>query len=151
MKPVVQTKFEDGANALDACIASVLELPLEQVPHFNGEGADWVLALDQFVRRFGCSPVVIEQQALRYICWLSDVYSIASGRSERGDMHSVVWLGNKMVHDPHPDRTGLMGDPLSFTLFVMLDPARTDSVSVVSGKLRKVDALDPPGLTPVIK
>jgi len=124
MKPVMQTRFDEGANALDACVASILELPLERVPHFTGEGAGWMVALDSFTRHFGMAVVVIESRALRYICWPSDVLCIASGHTIHGKMHSVVYLGDKLVHDPNPSGCGLTGEPLSFTLFVLTNPAR---------------------------
>jgi hypothetical protein len=36
-----------------------------------------------------------------------DTYHVISGPGPRGCHHSVVGLNGKMVHDPHPDRTGL--------------------------------------------
>ncbi len=37
---------------------------------------------------------------------------------------SVVAQDGKMVHDPHPDRTGLVGTEREIQLFVTLDPSR---------------------------
>ena len=54
MKPVDQTLFGEGrGNCLPACIASVLELPLEAVPHFVLED-DWVGALQTFLEGLIC-------------------------------------------------------------------------------------------------
>jgi hypothetical protein len=41
MKPVFQTIFDsDGGNCLTACIASILELPIDEVPNFAQEHGD---------------------------------------------------------------------------------------------------------------
>lgn len=37
------------------------------------------------------------------------LYYMLSGTSPRGTCHVVICLGNQMVHDPHPDGTGLAG------------------------------------------
>ena len=54
MKPVMQTKFttEDmtvHGNCHAACIASILELPLEDVPAFEDMGHEWSNALSIFL------------------------------------------------------------------------------------------------------
>lgn len=41
MKPVHQTNFQRGTgNCFAACLASILEMPLEEVPNFCHEGSD---------------------------------------------------------------------------------------------------------------
>lgn len=56
----------------------------------------------------------------------SDRHMIASGPSPRheGSTHSVVWYGGRdgrVVHDPHPSRDGLAGDPIDW-LYIGADP-----------------------------
>ena len=51
-------------------------------------------------------------------CW-----TIVSGRGHRGYMHATVWRGGKMVHDPHPDSTGI-DEPLEMDIFVAIDPSK---------------------------
>lgn len=43
MLPVFQTRFNGpgGGNCLSACVASLLELPIEQVPDFNASSGYW--------------------------------------------------------------------------------------------------------------
>lgn len=48
------------------------------------------------------------------------VHYIASGKSPRGDfLHSTVHLDGKLVHDPHPSRDGLDGEPTDFEFVVL--------------------------------
>jgi len=97
--PVDQTVFgyPDG-NCMAAAVASVLELRLEVVP--NMASPHWLAILTGFLEPFG-------------ICPLSSAspppgYSVMCGDGPRGHMHAVVALGDTIVHDPHPDRTGLL-------------------------------------------
>lgn len=116
MIPVDQTQFRpsegDGAgNCLAACIASVLELPLADVPNFAALPQDeWFLTLEAWLRDRGLGLVV----------WGTDVRApyldphggdalLAHGKSPRGDwQHTVVVdAAGDLLHDPHPDRTGV--------------------------------------------
>lgn len=61
---------------------------------------------------------------------LRDVLCIACGKSPRGNwQHAVVGVIKagfvfEMIHDPHPDGTGLDGNPEYLEFFVALDPSR---------------------------
>ena len=111
MKPIDQTgyiPYVDG-NCFSACIASILEIPLEDVPLFHSdEGTNnWG---DKFIK--WCEDNDIEwtyyDVADTGEDWHPEGYSILSGKSPRGDwLHSVVALDNDIVHDPHFDRTGV--------------------------------------------
>ncbi len=51
-------------------------------------------------------------------------YSILSGTSPRGDwLHAVVMQDGTIVHDPHPDKTGVT-KWVDVTIFIVLDPAK---------------------------
>lgn len=112
MIPIDQTgfiPFVDG-NCFSACIASILEMPLEDVPLFyNDEGINnWYDKFDNWCKENGywASYYSIEDMGDD---WCPDDYSILSGQSPRGDwLHSVVAYGNEIVHDPHPDKSGII-------------------------------------------
>ena len=53
MKKIFQTIHGKGGNCLPAVIASLLELPLELVPHFN-ETENWRKSLSNFLFDNGC-------------------------------------------------------------------------------------------------
>lgn len=129
MRPIDQTRFGDpDGNCLSACLASLLELPLDEVPHFTGEGwrhrlDEWLAARGQWVLAFAPpEPSSLDDAA----AWLDAAvrgYAIVSGRSPRGLLHATVWRGGELVHDPHPSRAGLLGVQ-DVLVLVPLDPAR---------------------------
>jgi len=108
--PVKQTiPFEEGSqvlgNCLQAAVASIYELPIEAVPHFV-----------QFQRWGEALKLYVEDRGAQLLLWTRDEPRdrplLAFGKSPRGDFrHAVVWQEGKMIHDPHPDGTGLDGPP----------------------------------------
>ncbi len=95
----------DIGNCLQPCIASILELPIEDVPHFaERRQSDWFDRMNDWLRDRGYWVLHING-------WSDDFtpygYSIACGTSRRGIRHSCVALDGKLIHDPHPDQTGL--------------------------------------------
>jgi len=120
MKPVYQTIFDNKiGNCLQACVASILELELEDVPNFMEAGDDWADEYGRFMFRFGLQLLTLDRDALlRQDVWWPGGYHIISGDSPRGDwQHSVVGYEGEMVHDPHPEGGGLV-EPHSFDVFV---------------------------------
>lgn len=122
MRPVHQTKFgrPDG-NCFAACVASVFEIPIEDAPDLSaGEqrGLHWLQVVQEWLAPRGL--------------WYCDVkfdgilplgYHLIGGMGPRGLPHSVVGCNGKMVHDPHPDGSGLV-DVQDFGLFITRDPAQ---------------------------
>lgn len=103
---ITQTILHDpdtGAigNCMQAAIASLLDLPLDEVPHF-AEHDDWDL-------RF--SAWCAERGLIWFACDVSQVHDWAPcllvGQSPRGIDHVVVGRGLTAVWDPHPSRDGL--------------------------------------------
>lgn len=120
MKPVDQTFFgpEEG-NCLQACIASLFELPLEDVPHFVLE-ENWVKALDDWLIKYDLQSVDVDLKYMRTQdddMWMPSGYHLICGESSRECSHAVVGYKGKIVHDPHPDRDGLVEEQ-TWTLFV---------------------------------
>jgi len=103
MKPVYQTIInKENGNCLSACIASLLELPLEGVPNFS-EREDWYNHLDEFLEQFD-----LEWFQLKYSKqteYLLRGYYILSGESPSFDDvdHVVIGRNGKIVHDPNPN------------------------------------------------
>ena len=118
MKPVDQLIIDDGrGDCLRACVCSVLELTSDEVPNFAESGffagvRDWLaqrgqrffwVAVDDDLERhyFGYVPEYL-------LVWGESPRPRANGHSKR---HIVVarsdGYGIRIVHDPHPDRTGL--------------------------------------------
>ena len=109
MKRVMQTKFggKEG-NCWAACIASILELNIEEVPNFcAGEDIDgkpcdpnqWFNMTINWLKRRGYTMIFF----LKPNIFRPDAFHIISGRSPRGAYdHCVVAYGMEMRHDPHP-------------------------------------------------
>lgn len=110
MTPVDQTILHDpqtGAigNCMQAAIASLLDLAIEDVPHFA--------ALSEEPAEVGAA--LVEWTHKRRMLWLQldaemvpdDMPVLFYGKSPRGLPHLVVGVGSKIVHDPHPSREGL--------------------------------------------
>jgi hypothetical protein len=123
--PVDQTRFGDpDGNCLAACLASLLELPLDDVPHFVAEG--WYSALERWLEPRGLWPLCFvspTQAQLERVLG----YAIVSGPTERGLLHATVWRAGLLVHDPHPSRAGL----LAVEDVIVLVPFEPGRVSVV--------------------
>lgn len=133
MKPVDQTTFgEPGGNCFSACVASLLELALEDVPYFMGHD-HWFLVFQNWLRARGWYAVN---------CKLADDWQpaglyILGGESPRG-AHAVIAEGSTIVHDPHPSRTGLVARD-SAILLVPLDPGRMVRDRRTKDALAKLD------------
>lgn len=105
MKPIDQTIF--GAplgNCVQACIASIFELSLEDVPNFmerpNGE---WLDSLYDFLEKYDLEPLFLEAND----SFVPRGYYIIQGDTPRGIGHSCIGFAGKLVHDPHPSKVGL--------------------------------------------
>lgn len=116
MIPVDQDKFGlPHGNCMAACVASVLELPLAEVPNFVDHGDQWWAKLVEFLASRGFAVVWCRREA--YACDQIDLspmiasghFLIVSGQSPRGDfLHCVIEHRGKLVHDPHPSRAGIV-------------------------------------------
>lgn len=125
MKPVFQTRFGfPHGNCFNACLASVLEMPLEAIPDGLGTTGDWQAPVRDFLRPLGLTIVSFAMDVdANWLC--GDVWHLIAGRSPRGDFdHCCVGQGGRIVHDPYPGGNGvLLGRERTIDLFVTLDPA----------------------------
>lgn len=128
MTPITQTLFggtdapiEQIGNCYPSCVASILDLKLGDVPHiYQTHREDDDAAANEiiiFLRERGYVALFynwadwIPRFLLGSLC-------IICGKSPRGDYdHAVVGEitsdGWRMIHDPHPSRDGIVGDPKS--------------------------------------
>lgn len=127
MIPVNQTicNFKTG-DCMRACCASIFELPIEQVPNFMEDGPKYFdKKLEDWLDGFGLIAVDIHKD---YAELFKDCYIIATGISPRSidesQRHAVIYLNNEMVHDPHPDNTGIKGELETFIIFIAKDPSK---------------------------
>lgn len=121
MKRVDQTIFDAvNGNCLAACIASILEVELAEVPNFcEGATTHWLDRLAEWLAPRGLYPLCF---TLTGGDWRPQGLHILAGKSPRGDwLHAVVARGRDVVHDPHPSRAGVLTHA-DVTLFITFDP-----------------------------
>lgn len=111
MIPVDQTITGPKGNCMSACIASLLHLPIEHVARFIREPEDthifqWADRLDDFLEPYGLYALHFAADPERAA--FPGVLHIMTGISPRGRPHAVIGKGRCIVHDPHPDKTGLV-------------------------------------------
>ena len=134
MKPVMQTNTDSvQGNCMTACLASIFELPIEEVPNwaeqFKDDAEMWE-AYCQWLWDRGYQNVVLRGSAIETIGGIKVGESVGTkgfmvdgwgstpvrlgGASPRGAWgHTCVGqfthagMNLKIIHDPHPDQTGL--------------------------------------------
>lgn len=137
MIPKTQTRLHQGnkpeerGNCFPSVIASMLEMDVEDViqiqEHYDTDWMDILLnwlsernyiycSADHFkcfhpdlhyqLRWSGDKDEFINEQCALY----KDQYYFVAGRSPRNSdiNHIVIFQNGKMIHDPHPDRSGIL-------------------------------------------
>ena len=120
---VDQTIFMDDpkrkGNCVAACVATVLGIPLAQVPHFIefgiaygdsedvqtvSSGNNWWAMMLGFLAGRGLWVVELDKvtDADRH------EFVLVAGMSPRGVVHQVVYREGRLWHDPHPSRDGVL-------------------------------------------
>lgn len=129
MIPIDQTIFgPPSGNCFPACIASIMERPLWTVPNFCIDlalgKADWYDRFTNWVVAEGWAVLMIRPPVFD-VSMPQNAVVIATGLSpRRGDypampnmLHCVVHgRGAKLMHDPHPSRDGIDGNPVCWEL-----------------------------------
>jgi hypothetical protein len=111
--PVKQLILHDPANGkygdcFRACVASLMEFPCEKVPHFfDKDDPDGWYMFKQYCIRMGYEifSVYDAHPPISY----TDYY-IATGHSPRfpDALHCTIYRRGILVHDPHPDNSGIL-------------------------------------------
>lgn len=142
MTPVLQEIIDPGkGDCFSACIATLFDLPLAEVPKFRRDNpypSDMMDAARAWVaEKFGLSLITIQNadfndpdftgRDMRFVGGRPETPCIAGGKSPNfeGVSHAVVGtidgLGNfTMTHDPNPSGKGIIGQPTHIYLFVLL-------------------------------
>lgn len=137
MKPVHQTLFrtddappDERGNCLQAALASVFDLELDQVPHFVALDEDvWWEAFWRWCRdrNIALNYERTHDEDGEHIpgAWVPlGMPYLMTGPSPRGDFsHVVVAQDHELLHDPHPDGTGLAPGWRGAYYFLVADPA----------------------------
>lgn len=104
MKPVAQTVTGTQGDCFRACIASILEKPIEDIPLFYGDDDQWA----KYWRWLQEQGFTLEWATLDVSDPPPDTFYIASVQSpslwSQGLYHAVIGYNGKTVWDPHPSR-----------------------------------------------
>lgn len=108
-KAVRQTKFlgpsSTTGNCTEAAIATLLQIPLSEVPEFNrsGDASDFWESIESFLVERGLY--------VRYTSTHRPGTYLVSGPTVRGKgHHTVVYQDGVLVWDPHPSDAGVTED-----------------------------------------
>jgi hypothetical protein len=124
-KPITQSvskKLPNGkliGDCFPACVASILGLDLKQVPFFSLDSqTSQINDANSWLRQFNLKLIIVRAD---HPTPQNQLY-IIKGLSPRwkGKYHTVVGYNGKMLHDPHKDRTGIVGDPTHYIYFTRL-------------------------------
>lgn len=126
MKPVDQTIVSSldetvHGNCLAACLASLLEVPLETVPELQKMDREWFGPFNDFLEAHGYQflGTFHFHRDGRIRTWSEllalspgvDGFFICGGTSHRAHVtrgHAVIYKDGVMVHDPHESRMGVL-------------------------------------------
>jgi hypothetical protein len=131
MHQVYQTNTTpDRGDCLSACLASLLEIPIESVPAFRAQHTNpdgMMCAVRAWLqRRFHLGLLTIWPKPGQILRTTPNLECMAGGNSGNveGCMHAVVGKmdaqGGKFIltHDPNPAGGGLNGDPICLYFLV---------------------------------
>jgi len=110
-------------NCLQACVASVMELPLEAVPNFSQYFGreDWYETVAEFLKPYGLYPIELHQPKEGWGNFAPMGYHLITGHSPRGRYHhTIVGYRGKPIHDPYPGGNCELEDVTSYMVFVSL-------------------------------
>jgi hypothetical protein len=126
--PIKRVEQTTPRNCGQACLAMVLEVPIDEVPK-EASAEFWdANAVQEWLSDWGLQEIRV--RCLDQSIWpASDVRCIVDGPSPRGEkLHAVVCTmqgpqGWVLDADPHPDNNGLADEPYSATFFAVKNPA----------------------------
>ena len=110
MKPVSQSVLHDPdkgdvGDCFAACLASILEVEIEEVPSPTDEKEypQWFDPYKEYLVSKGFQPLWVHLDG----CVVPG-YTVRSGMAVRGVEHSCVAYNGEVVWDPHPSQDGLI-------------------------------------------
>lgn len=93
----------DG-DCLRACLATLLQLPFYQVPHFAEKPWDgWYERFEDWVQQQGYQMQYVKPEELASV----PGFVLVFGRAGKGGQHACIYSSGRLFHDPHSTRLGL--------------------------------------------
>lgn len=126
MTPVMQTAFGRQGNCFEACIASLLDMSIDRVPDLaayddNGES---IGRLNEWLSKIGLAyfEARIPRNEVQEFFSDKDFYHVMVGPTSRFTdlQHAVIGRRGQLAHDPHPDGVGILPEPESLRIGVII-------------------------------
>lgn len=126
-------------NCFQTAVACILDMDLEQVPHFCETG-DWLGYVLYWGALQGWSVTRYHRTSVEGIA-----LGVAGGPGPRGYHHAVAVVDGRIAWDPHPSRAGLLSVDQVWD-FARADPADTRHQMLVDDAERYIAAIlaEPP-------
>ena len=118
MKTITQTIVGIQGNCMAACIASVLEIPIEAVPNY-GHLEDWIDRFNDWIADANLRLLNFRLNGQT----VPKGYLIRALETDHETLHAVVYRDGLEVWDPHPIPIRFTSYRDDWTAFVILDPA----------------------------
>lgn len=139
-------------NCWQTCIASLLGLPLDQVPHFVQEHESMTEVEDATQAWLAGRGLAMVRVGIMWLDQHPDQLSMLEGRSPRDVAHVVIGRGIETLHDPHPSRAGLSTKTAGW-VFVPVDPSvalvpRDELAAFMAAHARAVELTTPGEVDP---
>ena len=109
MHRILQTRYgSHGGNCHQACLASILELPLDDIPDFCNDypATKWDQAENEWLLERGlfCVHLRFDDPEASAVAWLTNNVPCVAGVNSlttKGAQHSVIYYKGNVIHDPH--------------------------------------------------
>jgi hypothetical protein len=136
MKPTKQTILHDPdngkfGNCLSATLASLLHIPIDEVPVFSLPYPQWHVELNAWLKQYGLAYVSFgDWKEWSNETGITGLNHEISGKTVRHSevLHSCVGKDGEVVFDPHPDDYGLE-EVTSSGLFIALEPWKANQLT----------------------
>lgn len=110
MIPTAQTRVGSQGNCFSACLSSILEIPLWEIPNFSTDDDLFLGEVQEFLATHGMYyvQVPIDEPTIQaaFANKSIDLWHLIEGISPRGGEHACVGLNGELYFDPHPPHTG---------------------------------------------
>lgn len=111
--PTLQTTFGCEGNCLSACIATLFDVSIYEVPFFDDDNEKWAIELSDWMREnFGKYICLVKFNSVEQAALFGDSLVITTIISPRIDVdrHAVITQKHRIVFDP---MTGEVDEPIT--------------------------------------
>ena len=133
----VLSSSDTFGDCLRACVATLLQIPIVQLPHWRSE-PEWPINFYQWLEERDLARVDAKPGKLDGFSELWGLH-IISGPSPRGGCnHTVIGYNGDIFFDPHPTGDGLAGSSKDWK-YIFIFPKRPGGDTVVEAAAESRD------------